>query len=91
MKYYEVIVLRIRQLCKQRGFSINRLATMSGVSQSTIDNLVRGITKNPKIITLHKLAIAFNMTPAEFLNYPALNDFSFEDEDDDGDGDDENS
>ncbi|PWL49447.1 MAG: XRE family transcriptional regulator, partial [Clostridiales bacterium] len=67
MKYYEVIVLRIRQLCKQRGFSINRLATMSGVSQSTIDNLVRGITKNPKIITLHKLAIAFNMTPAEFL------------------------
>ena len=39
----------------------------------------------------HKLAIAFNMTPAEFLNYPALNDFSFEDEDDDGDGDGENS
>ena len=36
--------------------------------------------KAPLAMTLHKLAIAFNMTLAEFLDFAALNDFSFDDE-----------
>ncbi len=79
MEYSNIIVSRIRQLCKQRGIAINKLATMSGVNQSTLDNIVRGNTKNPKIITLHKIAIAFNMTIGDFLNFPELNNYSFED------------
>ena len=55
-------VLRIKTLCKQRGISINKLSTMSGIKQSTLDNIVRGQTHNPKAKTLHKIAIAFNMT-----------------------------
>ena len=35
----------------------------------------------PRVKTLHKLAIAFNMTLAEFLDFDELNDYSFEDED----------
>ena len=67
MEYYELYVQRIRSLCKQRGISINKLASMSNVKQSTLDNIVRGVTKNPRVKTLHKLALAFNMTVAEFL------------------------
>ncbi len=81
MEYSEVYVKRIKSLCKQRGIAINKLATMSDVKQSTLDNIVRGLTKNPRVKTLHKLAIAFNMTLAEFLDFDELNDFSFEDED----------
>jgi hypothetical protein len=81
MDYSELYVTRIRQLCRQRGIAINKLATMSDVKQSTLDNIVRGLTKNPRVKTLHKLAIAFNMTLAEFLDFPALNDYSFEDDD----------
>ena len=80
MEYSEIIVLRIRQLCAQRGITVNKLATMSGINQSTIDNIVRGITKNPKIKTLHRIAIAFNMTLAEFLDFDNLNEYSFDDE-----------
>lgn len=79
--YSKIIVNRILTLCKSREFSINKLADMSGVSQSTLDNLVRGKTCNPKIRTLHKIAIAFNMTLAEFLNFKELNNFSFDDDD----------
>ena len=38
--YSEIIVNRILSLCKQRDISIYQLSIMSGVSHSTIDNLV---------------------------------------------------
>lgn len=79
MNYSDLYVKRIRQLCKERGIAINRLATMSDVKQSTLDNIVRGLTKNPRVKTLHKIAIAFNMTLAEFLDFDELNEYSFDD------------
>ena len=82
MSYWEIIVLRIRSLCKERGISINKLANMSNVKQSTLDNIMQGNTRNPRIITLHKIAIAFSMTVAEFLDYKELNDYSFDEDDD---------
>lgn len=80
MDYSDIYVQRIRSLCKERGIAINKLATMSDVKQSTLDNIVRGLTKNPRVKTLHKVAIAFNMTLAEFLDFDELNDYSFEDD-----------
>lgn len=80
MEYSDLYVKRIRTLCKQRGIAINKLATMSDVKQSTLDNIVRGLTKNPRVMTLHKLAIAFNMTLSEFLDFEELNHYQFEDD-----------
>ena len=83
MEYSSLYVKRIRELCQRRGFAINKLATMSDVRQSTLDNIVRGITKNPGAKTLHKIALAFNMTLSEFLDFEELNAYSFADEEDD--------
>ena len=83
VEYADIYVKRIRALCKERGIAINRLATMSDVKQSTLDNIVRGLTKNPRVKTLHKIALAFNMTLAEFLDFAELNDYSFENDIDD--------
>lgn len=80
MTYSEIIVARICTLCKQRGIAYNKLAKMCGMNQSTLDNIVRGITTNPGIQTLHRIAIGLNMTLAEFLDYKELNDYSFDDE-----------
>ena len=82
MEYSDLYVLRIRNLCKQRGISINKLSTMSGVKQSTLDNIVRGQTHNPKTKTIHKIAIAFNMTLSEFLDFPEHNEYCFDDDSD---------
>ncbi len=81
MNYSDIYVERIKELCKQRNISINKLASMSDVKQSTLDNIVRGLTKNPKVKTLHKIALAFSMTLSEFLDFKALNEYSFDDED----------
>lgn len=83
MEYSEIYVKRIKQLCRKRGFTINKLAKMAGINQSTLDNIVRGLTKDPRASTLHKVALAFNMTLAEFLDFKDLNDYSFDDESDD--------
>ena len=83
MEYSDIFVKRIRKLCSERGIAINKLATMSDVKQSTLDNIVRGLTKNPRVKTLHKIALAFNMTLAEFLDFDELNDYSFDDDQED--------
>lgn len=80
MEYSEIFVRRIRQLSKERGFAINKLAKRSGINQSTLDNIVRGLTRDPRISTLHKVALGFNMTLAEFLDFSELNDYSFDEE-----------
>lgn len=64
------------------GISINALARMSGVKQSTLDNIVRGLTKNPRVMTLHKLALAFSMTLSEFLDFRELSEYAFDEEPD---------
>lgn len=46
MQYYELFALRIQQLCKEHNITVNRLATLSGLKQSTIDNIIRGTSKN---------------------------------------------
>ena len=80
MSYPDLFAQRIKQLCKTRGITINKLATLCGLKQSTIDNIVRGTSKNPKIKTLHRIAGVFNMTLSEFLDFPELNDYSIDDE-----------
>ena len=80
MNYSEIIVDRIRSLCRERGISITKLASMSGIHQSTLDNIVRGLSKNPRIMTLHKIANTFGMTVSEFLDIKELNEFSFEED-----------
>ena len=78
--YSDIFVHRIASLCEERHISYNKLAEMSGVGQSTIDNIIHGHSKNPKTQTLHRIATAFNMTLAEFMDFPELNSYSFEDE-----------
>lgn len=81
MEYSDLYMKRIKSMCNKRGITLNRLATMSNINQSTLDNITRGVTKNPRIKTLHKVALAFNMTLAEFLDFKELNDYSFDDND----------
>lgn len=78
VEYSEIIVWRIKSLCGKRGITYNKLASRSGLKQSTVDNIVRGLTKNPRIMTLHKIANGLNMTISEFLDFKEMNDVSFE-------------
>lgn len=80
MTYSDAIIKRLTKLCADKNITINKLATLSGITQSTVDNLIKGKTKNPKLKTLHKLAIGLDMTVSELLNFPEMNETAFDDE-----------
>lgn len=82
-RYSELLVNRISLLCQRRGITIYQLSKMSGVSHSTLDNIINRNTFDPRIRTLHKIATAFSLTVAEFLDFDELNSYSFDDESDD--------
>ena len=72
---YEMIVAdRILYICKEKEISINKLAVKSGIRQSTVQNIVSGNTKNPTLKTLDKIAKGLDMTIAELLDFPELNE-----------------
>ena len=80
MTYSDVIILRLTRLCKEKKITINKLATLSGITQSTVENIMSGKTRNPKLKTLHKLALGLEMTVSELLDFPEMNETIFEDE-----------
>ena len=82
MDYSEILVKRIKELCEKRNLSMTQLSKISGVKQSTLDNIIQMNSKSTGIQNIHKIANAFNMTVSEFLDIKELNDFSFDDEED---------
>jgi transcriptional regulator with XRE-family HTH domain len=80
MTYSDVIRRRLEYLIDQRGITVNRLATLSGITQSTVENIVHGKTRNPKLKTLHRLACGLDMTVSELLDFPEMDETIFDDE-----------
>ena len=80
MTYSDVIRRRLEYLIDQRGITVNRLATLSGITQSTVENIVHGKTRSPKLKTLHRLACGLDMTVSELLDFPEMDETIFDDE-----------
>ena len=62
--------IRILELCKERGITVNKLANMSGVTQSTVNNIVNGRNNSSTVSTIKKLCDGFGITLGEFFNTP---------------------
>lgn len=80
MTYSDAVSKRLKDICRERKITYNKLATLAGVTQSTIQDLITGKTKNPKLATLHKIAIGLDMTVSQLLDFPELNEEIFDDE-----------
>ena len=57
-------------LCGRRGWTINKLATVSGVSPSTVKSILYGRSKNPGIVTIKILCDGLDISLAEFFSGP---------------------
>ena len=63
----EAVKERIFQLCAERDLTINKLSTISGVTQSTVNNVVGGRNNSTTVSTLQKLCDGLEMTLGEFF------------------------
>lgn len=61
---------RILELCLQRGITVNRLATLSGVTQSTLNNIISGRNKSTTISTIQKLCDGLEISVVDFFSSP---------------------
>lgn len=74
MDLQQAVKLRVLKLCKKKNITINKLATLSGMNQSTVNSLVDGTSKNPKLLTIIRICFGFNITVKEFFDDPVFND-----------------
>lgn len=64
---------RIQQLCDERGITVGKLCTIAGTTGSTVHDIVSGVTKNSRVLTLKRLCDALGITLSEFFDAPEFN------------------
>ena len=63
----EAVRLRIEELCRENEITVNKLATMSGITQSTLNNTISGRNRSTTIGTLQKICDGLGITIQEFF------------------------
>ena len=69
----EAVKLRILELCAQRKLSINKLCTISGITQSTVNNIVSGRNISVTVSTIKKLCDGLDITIQDFFDSELFN------------------
>lgn len=63
----EAVRRRILALCQERNITVNKLANISGVTQSTLNNIVSGRNHSMTVATVQKLCDGLGMTITAFF------------------------
>lgn len=69
---------RILQLCGERDISVNKLATMCGLSPSSLKSILYGRSKNPTVLTIKIICDGLDITLAEFFDTKEINELEQE-------------
>lgn len=69
---------RILELCQSREITINKLGTLSGVTQSTINNITSGRNNSTTIATIKKLCDGLDISVIDFFNADIFKDLEQE-------------
>ena len=64
----EAVRQRIIQLCQEHDISINKLCGISGVTQSTVNNIISGRNHSATVSTIQKLCDGLGITIDEFFH-----------------------
>lgn len=64
------VALRISQLLKEKNITQYRLAMNSGITHSTLKNIIHETVKDNLLSTVILIASGFNMTVSQFLDSP---------------------
>lgn len=70
----KAVALRIRELLKIKNITLYRLAMNSGVTHSTLKNIMHETINDNKLSTIIQIAGGFDMTISEFLDSPLFNE-----------------
>ena len=61
---------RIAELCEEKHITINKLANISGITQSTLNNIMSGRNNSTTISTIQKTCDGLEITVTDFFDSP---------------------
>lgn len=68
MNISQAVINRIEGLCRERNLSINALCNVSGITQSTVNDIMNGTTHNAGIATIKKLCDGLGISVRYFFD-----------------------
>ncbi len=78
MNIGEAVRRRILELCREEEITVNKLATVSGITQSTLNNIVSGRNNSTTVSTVKKICDGLNISIEEFFHSPLFRDLEQE-------------
>lgn len=66
----QAVVDRFMEICNQRGIKPNELATLAGMTPSTVYSMLDSSRKDISIVTIKKLCDGLEMTLGDFFSTP---------------------
>lgn len=67
------IKIRIKELCKERNITLNKLCTICGITQSTLANINSRPNTNLTVLTIMRICRGLNISIDDFFNSPLFN------------------
>ena len=83
MTLSQAIINRILELQQNKQITTNKLATLSGLAQPTVRDVLYGVSKFPKINTILHICEGLDINLREFFNDPIFDNVVDEEENDD--------
>lgn len=79
MKISDAISQKLLKICSERNISVNRLAIICCLTQSTVQNIIDGNSTNPKMLTIVRICDGLNMSLKEFFDDKIFDEIDRED------------
>ncbi len=70
--------LRILIMCNQRNITVNKLSTICGITQSTLNNIVSGRNQSATISTIKKICDGLEISIIDFFDDDLFRDLEQE-------------
>ena len=67
MNIGNAVKLRIIELCNQNDITLNKLSTICGITQSTLNNIISGRNQSTTISTIKKICDGLDITVRDFF------------------------
>ncbi len=70
MAVKDTVVQRFQTLCRERGIKLNELATLAGITPSTVYSMMDARRRDISIVTIKKLCDGLGITLGTFFSTP---------------------
>ena len=70
MRVNEAVKMRITELCQENHITLNKLSTICGITQSTLNNIISRPNATTTVSTVQKICDGLEITILDFFTSP---------------------